>query len=47
MKEIFEMLEDKINEARNCEDEEISEIYLKGYINGLEMAKIIIQEMGE
>ena len=38
-KRIEEMIDDKIVEAENCEEENITEEYLKGYISGLEMAK--------
>lgn len=41
---ILGLIEDKIIEAENCEDEDIIEEYLKGYKNGLEMAKIIVIE---
>ena len=38
---IIELLEDKIVEAENCEEENITEEYLKGYISGLEIAKLL------
>ena len=41
---LIELLEDKINEAENEEDLEYTEEFLKGYKNGLEMAKTIIKE---
>lgn len=41
---ILGLIEDKIREAENCEDEDITEEYLKGYKNGLEIAKIIVVE---
>lgn len=46
IKKLTELIEDKINEAENYEDEdiEITEEFLKGYINGLEMAKTIVEE---
>ena len=47
-KRIAEMIDDKIVEAEDCEEYEIEEInkeYLKGYINGLDMAKTILKEM--
>ena len=44
MNEIIELLKDKINEAENCEETDISEEYLKGYKNGLDMAITIINE---
>lgn len=40
-KRIEEMIDDKIVEAENCEDENITE----EYISGLEMAKTILKEM--
>lgn len=43
--EIFELIEDKINEVDNCEDEDIAEEYLKGYKNGLNMVKNIVNEL--
>lgn len=42
--EIIEMLDDKIIEAENCE-EDISENFKRGYIKGIGMAKIIIEEL--
>ena len=47
MEELLEKIEDKIIEAENCEDIEITEEYLKGYISGLEMAKLLIEEVGD
>ena len=44
-KRIEEMIDDKIVEAENCEEENITEEYLKGYISGLEMAKTILKEI--
>lgn len=44
MNKIIELLKDKINEAENCEEIEITSEYLKGYINGLKMAITIIEE---
>lgn len=41
---LIELIEDKIREADNCEDTEISEEYLKGYMSGLKMAQDIIKE---
>ena len=41
---LLELLEDKINEAENEEDLEYTEEFLKGYKNGIEMAKDIIKE---
>lgn len=44
IEKLVELIEDKINEAENCDDIEITEEYLKGYIIGLEIAKIIVEE---
>lgn len=44
-KRIEEMIDDKIVEAEDCEEENITEEYIKGYISGLEMAKTILKEM--
>ena len=41
---LIELLEDKINEAENCEDLEYTKDFLNGYKDGLEMAKVIIKE---
>ena len=44
IEKLIELIEDKINEAENCDDIEITDEFLKGYINGLEMAKTIVEE---
>lgn len=44
IEKLIELIEDKINEAENCDDIEITEEFLKGYISGLEMAKTIVKE---
>ena len=48
IEKLVELIEDKINEAENCEDVEvhgfITEEYLIGYIEGLKMAKTIVEE---
>ena len=41
---LIELLENKINEAENCEEADIKQLYLSGYINGLNMAITIINE---
>lgn len=43
---LIELLEDKIREAKEyfTDEEDITEEEIKGYINGLEMAKAIIKE---
>ena len=43
---LLELLEDKIREAKEyfTDEEDITEEEIKGYINGLEMAKVIIKE---
>lgn len=41
---LIELIEDKINEAENCEEEDITEEFIKGYTNGLKMAIDIIKE---
>ena len=43
--EILELIEDKLNEVENCDDEDITEEYLNGYKNGLDMAKTIVNEL--
>lgn len=45
-KEVIKLIQDKIREAEQCEDSEISEEYLTGYINGLKMALTCIEEQG-
>lgn len=45
IKELIEAIEDKKNEAENCEDIDIKEEFLKGYKSGLNMALILINEM--
>jgi hypothetical protein len=40
-----ELLDEKIREAEQCEDLDVSEEYLTGYINGLNMAKQIHREI--
>lgn len=44
LNEIINLIEDKIAEAECCEDPDISEQYLAGYIAELKMALIIINE---
>lgn len=44
IKKLIELIEDKINEAENCDDIEITKEFIKGYIDGLEMAKTIVEE---
>lgn len=44
MEQLLKLLNDKINEAENCEEKDISEEFLKGYIAGIEHAKICIKE---
>lgn len=44
MENLLKLLDDKIIEVENCDDIEITEEYLKGYINGLNMARDIIEE---
>ena len=46
MENLIEKIEEKIIEAENCCDIEISEEYLKGYINGLKISMLLIKEEG-
>lgn len=41
-----ELLLDKIREAEQCDDPDISQEYLDGYVNGLKMAIVILKEYG-
>lgn len=42
---IIELLEDKINEAENYEEEELGKEFIEGYINGLKMAVNIVEDV--
>lgn len=44
MKKVIDIINDKIIEAENCEDIDISQDYINGYINGLKMTLQIIKE---
>ena len=46
MEDLIAQIEDKIIESENCEDVDISQDYLNGYINGLKMAITLIKERG-
>lgn len=45
MEELVDLINEKIREAEQCEDADVSPEYLTGYINGLNMAKCLYHEI--